>query len=260
MARKITVVNQKGGVGKSTTVANLAVGLAMAGKRVLVIDLDPQGNVSEYLDLRDLLENNETKFYTTADFITGKGEFAPQRDQLVAGLDVLPATEELAYVEPTLWRESDTVLAAKFLDSAVKRVEGAYDYVLADCPPSLGLLAINGMVACPSILIAIKLSMASMRSTARLARHIEGMKTALQPQIETFGVLGTFLAGAANSPKEILEGLQIRFGEKVFKTHIGSYQSLDDAGGLGTPLILLKPSTEGAKQYQRLTEEVIARG
>ena len=142
MARRISVVNQKGGVGKTTTAVNLGVALAMRGFRVLLVDYDPQANASNFLGLVARLEH--LRLFTAADLTLGLGRFQPLTDVLLPGLDLVPATDVLASVES---RHGPN--GSRLLKRALDRVAHRYDFILADCAPTLGMLAVNAMVACP---------------------------------------------------------------------------------------------------------------
>jgi chromosome partitioning protein len=256
MARRIAVVNQKGGVGKTTTVVNLAVALASRGKRVLVIDYDPQGNASQFLGLADVVE--EPGSYGSAEFTFEKGEFRPHRSVAATGLDVLPATEELAYLEQELL--GDVLAGPRRLASAVRRIDGDYDFIIADCPPTVGLLALNAMIACPEILVPVKLAPASVPGSLRLRRNIEQLRDRTEPSIRILGVLGTFYSETARKPREILGALNAIFGDLVFETRIDACQAVENAAEAGAPVFSRAPSAKGAIQYDLLTDEVIARG
>lgn len=266
VARKISVVNQKGGVGKTTTVVNLAAALAQRGKRVLVVDCDPQGNTSQFLGLVDTLEAEG--LYGSAHLILGKSAsgsgagpeaFAPQRNVLPR-IDVLPATEELAFVETELITDPMTggPLALK---NGLCAIEAQYDFILADCPPTVGLLALNAMVACPEVLIPVRLSGTSVKGATVLRdRTIQRLRTRVSPATRILGVLGTFYSESATTPRAVLGKLREIFGNLVFDTFVHQAQAVDDSSSRGLPIVLAQPKSRGAQQFNSLTEEVLNRG
>lgn len=257
MARKIAVMNQKGGVAKTTTAVNLAAMLASGGHRVLLVDCDPQGNASQFLGLTHTLD---AQLYGSAELILGRGEFAPIRNVLLASLDVVPATDELTYVEHELLMDP---LAGQVqaLASAVRAIESNYDFVIADCPPTLGMLALNAIVACPDVLVPVRLSGASVAGALRLrANTIDRIRQRAAPAARLLGVLGTFYSESANAPAEVLARMREAFGNTVFETVIHQSQAVDDSSSFGKPIVLRDRSSRGAKEYASLTQEVLNRG
>jgi chromosome partitioning protein len=258
MARRIAVLNQKGGVAKTTTAVNLAACLAARGKRVLLVDVDPQGNAGHFLGLIERMQEGE--LYISYDFLLcPERPFAPQRDVVVSGLDVVPSNVRLAAAELPLLR--DTVTGIQKLAVAVRRIEGEYDFVLADCPPTLGMLALNAIVACPEVLVPVRLAAATLPGLADLAQILEVVKDT-EPAVHLMGVLGTYFAEGANGPKEALELIkqQEQFAGAVFDTVIHRAQLVEDACGKGVPVVLAAPKSRAALQYQALADEVLARG
>lgn len=258
MARKVAVMNQKGGVAKTTTAVNLAVCLAAQGRRVLLVDCDPQGNASQFLGLTHTFD--DASLYGSAELILGRREFAPVRGVLLPSLDVVPATDELTYVEHELLMDP---LAGQVqaLASAVRAVEADYDFVIADCPPTLGMLALNAIVACPDVLVPVRLSGASVAGALRLrANTIDRIRQRAAPTARLLGVLGTFYSESARSPAEVLARMREAFGNVVFDTVIHQSQAVDDSSSLGRPIVLRDASSRGAKEYVALTQEVLNRG
>jgi chromosome partitioning protein len=255
MQKRLAICNQKGGVGKTTTAANLAVILATRGKRVLLVDYDPQGNASQFLGVIDQLDDEAT--YSATDLTLNTRPFSPQRDCVVPGLDLVPATDSLATVEFTLLQDRNE--GAHRLGQALTAVAQGYDYIIVDCPPTLGMLAINALVGCSNVLVPVKLSPASVPGAVRLHQTLEALRHT-NPYLRVIGVVGTFLAEAAKAPREVLGTLRELFGPSlVLETVIHAAQGVDDAAGKGKPVVLTSPNSRGAKEYSSLADEVIAR-
>lgn len=255
VTKRLAICNQKGGVGKTTTAVNLACTFAQRGKRVLLVDFDPQGNASHFLGLIEALD--DPALYTSAELALGTKAFAPQKDCVLPGLDLVPATDSLAALEFELLRDSKQ--GAHRLGLALNAVSGAYDYVLVDCPPTLGMLAINALVAAGNVLIPVKLSPASVPGAVRLHQTLEALKDT-NPYLKVVGVVGTFLNETAKAPKEVLSQLRALFGARaVLETAIHQAQGVDDAAGKGRPVVLVSPRSRGALEYTALAEEVFAR-
>jgi chromosome partitioning protein len=256
-ARRISVVNQKGGVGKTTTAVNLAAVLAARGKRVLLIDYDPQGNASQFLGLHGDLERDGV--YTAASFsLDARAEFRPFRDvQGHRGLDIIAATDTLADLELHLLR--DVMGAPTALAQAVGRVAPHYDYVVTDCPPTLGMLSINAIVACPDILIPVKLEPASVLGAVRLEGHLKALAEKINPSISILGVLGTFHREGGTMAREVLKHLGELFGDLLLATRIHDSAAVGKSAGKGEPIVLGAPSERGALEYDALTSELVAR-
>ena len=250
--KRLAICNQKGGVAKTTTAVNVAVILAQQGKRVLLVDYDPQGNASQFLGLIEKLEDES--LYTSANLTQGSMTFAPQRDCVVKGLDVVPATDTLASLEFELLQDNQR--GAYRLGSALSSVAQEYDYVIVDCPPTLGMLAINALVGCGNVLVPVKLSPASVPGAVRLHQTLRALQVT-NPYLKVVGVVGTFLNEAAKGPKEVLGQLRELFGAKVvLETVIHTAQGVDDATGKGMPVVLAAPKSRGAQEYFSLTKEI----
>ena len=253
MARRISVVNQKGGVGKTTTAVNLGVGLALRGFRVLLIDYDPQANASNFLGFVSRLES--TGLYTSAELTLGLGSFAPQADVLVWGLDLVPATDLLAFVEPRL-----TPSRSQPLRHALDRVAHKYDFMLVDCAPTLGMLAVNAMLACPEVLLPVQLEPASVPGALRTQATVEALRHTANPALRLCGVLGTFQKETGRMARDVCEHIGRIFGRLTFETRIHQSDSVGRAAGRGVPILLDAPKQREAVEYQQFTQEVIARG
>ncbi len=248
---RIAVLNQKGGVGKTTTTVNLAVALAQAGQRVLVVDLDAQRNATQFLGV------DEAPGYSSTELVMGEGTFAPRRDVLVPGLDVVPAAESLALVERRLL---ENVLAGPRRLKRALQAHDAYDVILTDCGPTLGMLALNAVAACPDVLVPIELAHAAAMGALTLQEFLADVRLELEPKVHILGVLGTFADRREKTPPQILETLRGLFGPAVFDTVIHTCAAVRDAAGTGRPVVLHAPSSRGAQEYLSLTQEVLNRG
>jgi chromosome partitioning protein len=257
MARRISVVNQKGGVGKTTTAINISAALAKRGKRVLLIDCDPQRNASQFLGLGRVADEEGT--WGTFDFVLGRGAFAPQRNVVVGGLDVVPATRRMVDLELELMRQVLTGPGRK-LARNVAAVESRYDFVLADCGPTIGLGTVNAMAACPEILIPVETLPGSLPGVVDLRQLMEGLKADVEPSIRLLGVVGTFFEESGRLPRSVLADLRSSFGPQMFDTLIHKAQQIAAAAGEGRPIVVLDPESRGAREYETLTSEVVNRG
>lgn len=251
---RVSVINQKGGVGKSTTTANLAVVLARDLRlRVLVLDWDAQGNASAFLGLPAAPAWGNTDFVMLPD-----AGFHPIRDVLVEGLDVIPGKPDFALVERQLL--GDLLAGPRRLRRAVDRYASAYDVVLTDCGPTLGMLAINAVVACPDVLVPIELAHAAALGALTLQRFLSEAQSNLEASIRILGVLPTFLDDRERTPREVLGDLARIFGTALFETAIHTAANVRDAGGQGRPVVLTDPNSRGANEYRALAQEVVTRG
>jgi chromosome partitioning protein len=272
-ATRFAIVNQKGGVAKTTTAVNLAANLAARGAKVLLVDYDPQANATMALGLVELTE--KAGVYTSTEFTIAQAElirvgrkvfeFSPQRDVLGLSkhggrLDLVPAADELAFLENELILMQDIHTSSRLLQRAIDEVADDYDYVLVDSGPTVGSLMMNVLAATRSAIIPVKLSPLSVPGALKLRRHIEDrLRHTLDPSIRVFGVLGTFMKEQSNKPREVLGMLRQIFGAAVFDTCINENQATDDASETGKPVILHNPGARGAIQYDQLTDEILAR-
>lgn len=252
MARIFAVVNQKGGVGKTTTSVNLSAGLAAAGRRVLLVDLDPQGNATtgSGVDKRSVAR-------TVYQVLLGLGEVAAIRLASDAGkYDLLPANRELAGAEIDL---VDLPNREGRLKAALAVVSDEYDYILIDCPPSLSLLTINGLVAAAEVLIPMQCEYYALEGLSDLVGTIKRVRSNLNPVLEIGGLLRTMFDPRNTLSQHVSAQLEQHFGDKVFATLVPRNVRLAEAPSYGVPALLWDPASKGALAYQALTDEILAR-
>ncbi len=249
----LAIINQKGGVGKSTTAVNLAAALGNKGKEVLLVDLDPQGNAtSGYgIDKRGL----DTCVYNVL-----LGE-TPVEDVILScvckGVDVLPSTISLAGAEVELVNE---MARENRLKSALGSLRGRYDYILIDCPPSLGLLTINALVAADKLLIPIQCEFYALEGVTKLLDSMKRVKGMLNPSLDIFGIVMTMYDSRTNLARQVVDEVRGYFGDQVFETQIPRTVKLSEAPSYGQSILEYAPDNRGAQAYNDLADEVIARG
>ncbi len=247
--RAIAIVNQKGGVGKTTTTVNLGASLAMLGRRVLIVDIDPQGNTTSGfgIDKRSL----EQDIYSVllAD--------VPAADAIVATsvpmLDLLPATLGLAGAEIELVAASARETRLK---TALAGISAGYDYVLIDCPPSLGLLTLNALTAASEVVIPVQAEYYALEGLSQLTQVVERVRAALNPRLRISGVLVTMFDGRTRLAMEVLDEVNAHFPRQVFRTQIPRNVRLSEAPSYGKPVALFDPKSRGALAYFALAREV----
>ncbi len=249
----IAVLNQKGGVGKSTTSINLAAALGAMNKQVLLVDLDPQGNSSSGLGIdKGLVES--CIYNVLLDDVPLQDVIIPD---VCEGLDVAPATINLAGAEVELVSE---MARENRLKDAVGQMRGKYDYIFIDCPPSLGLLTVNALVAADKLLIPIQCEFYALEGVTKLLDSMKRVKTRLNPSLEISGVLLTMYDNRTTLSKQVVDEVKSYFGRTVFNTLIPRTVKLSEAPSYGMPITEYDPRGKGAISYIELAKEVISRG
>lgn len=250
MGRIIAVANQKGGVGKTTTSVNLSACLAEAGKRVLLIDIDPQGNATSGLGI----DRKSVKSSVYDLLLEDKSPLDAMVPCPVKGLYVVPSTIDLAGAEielvPRISRENR-------LKRALEPVRAEFDFILMDCPPSLGLLTINALTAADSILIPIQCEYYALEGLTQLMDTFKLVREALNPKLEVEGVLLTMFDGRTNLSIQVVEDVKRFFRGKVYRTIITRNVRLSEAPSHGLPITAYDPKSKGAEAYSELAREVI---
>ena len=251
MARVIAVTNQKGGVGKTTTAVNLSACLAVQGKKVLLLDTDPQGNATSGIGL----EKRELKFCIYDALINEMPLQRIIRKSQIEGLDVVPATIQLAGAEIEL---VSTISREVRLRSVLEEVREAYDYIIIDCPPSLGLLTLNALSAADTVLVPIQCEYYALEGLGQLTNTINLVKKHLNSKLVLEGVLLTMYDSRTNLSAQVAEEVRKHFGSKVFKAVVPRNVRLSEAPSYGQPIITYDERSKGAETYRELAKEVIA--
>lgn len=252
-AKVLAVVNQKGGVGKSTTAVNLSAALGEKGKKVLLIDMDPQGNATSGFGLSKT--DRELCIY---DALLGEANFADMIETHAEyPIDVVPATIQLAGAEVELVNAMSRETRLKTL---IDPLRGDYNYIIIDCAPSLGLLTINALTAADGVLIPIQCEFYSLEGLSKLLDSVRLVKTHLNPELEVFGVVMTMYDGRTKLAQQVVDEVRKFFGDKAFQTLIPRSVRISEAPSFGQSIIEYDSSGKGAVSYRNLAKEVMSRG
>lgn len=253
MARVFAVANQKGGVGKTTTAINIAAALAAAERRTLLLDADPQGNASSGVGIERSQQRTTTYDVLLDPSLTLS---AIVRGVHFPNLDVLPATPDLTAAEVELVGEPERELRMKH---AIAQVKHLYDYILVDCPPSLGLLTVNVLAAADAVLIPLQCEYYALEGLSQLMRTITAIQRGLNPDLVLDGVLLTMFDSRLNLSRQVVEDARAHFGAVVFDTVIPRNIRLAEAPGFCKPVISYDVSSLGSHAYLAASEELIRR-
>jgi chromosome partitioning protein len=253
MSRIICIANQKGGVGKTTTAVNLSASLAAAEKRVLLVDIDPQGNASSGAGI----DKTSLRSSVYDLIINGENPNEQLMDTDLKNLQVIAATPDLAGAELELIEVPEREMQLKKILSNLKE---DYDFIIIDCPPSLGLLTINAMTAANSVIVPLQTEFYAMEGLSQIVRTIGLVQKGLNPGLRIEGIVLTMYDGRNNLSRQVEDEIRAHFGDQVFRTVIPRNVRLSEAPSHGKPIILYDITSRGAVAYLELAKELMQRG
>jgi chromosome partitioning protein len=253
--RIITVANQKGGVGKTTTAINLATALAAIGERVLIVDIDPQGNASTGLGI-----NRQDRVVSSYDVLTGLRDLVSSAlPTAVPGLSIVPSTLDLLGIEMEIASAPDRVLRLRNAIRQAGRDTPPFSYILIDCPPSLNLLTLNSMAAADSVLVPLQCEFFALEGLSQLLETVEQVRDSINPDLTIQGIVLTMYDGRNNLANQVVDDVRAFMGEKVYDTIIPRNVRVSEAPSYGKPAILYDLKCAGSQAYLQLASEVIRR-
>lgn len=251
MGKAIAIFNQKGGVGKTTTNINLAACLAIRGKKVLILDIDPQGNTTSGIGVtKRNLKNTVYNILIDKDYDPRKAIIKTN----VENLDLIPASVDLAGAEVELVGMEGRENALK---DGLEKIKDNYDYIFIDCPPSLGLLTINSLAAVDSVLVPIQCEFYALEGVSQLVSTIDLVKRSLNPKLEIQGVILSMFDGRTNLSLQVVQEVKKYFGNKVYATIIPRNVRLAEAPSYGMPITEYDPKSKGAEAYGDFADEFL---
>ena len=253
MAKVLAITNQKGGVGKTTTAVNLSTCIALCKKKVLLIDIDPQGNASSGIGL----DKSKIKRCIYDVLINGIPIKEIILQTSIKKLDVLPSTIQLAGAEIEL---VNYISRENKLKHAIKPIKQDYDYIIIDCPPSLGLLTLNSLTAADSVIIPIQCEYYALEGIGQLLNTINLVRENLNSILEIEGILLTMFDNRTNLSRDVIREVRKCFNEKIFKSIVPRNVRVSEAPSYGKPVVLYDAKSKGAVAYKKLAKEVILNG
>jgi chromosome partitioning protein len=262
--RVLSLANQKGGVGKTTTAINLGTALAAIGERVLIVDLDPQGNASTGLGI-----DRKDRERSTFDVLVGESDLqSTVRETAVPGLHIAPSTMDLSGLELSLATKKDRAfrlrhalgkLSRPLRDAEGKLATGGYSYVLVDCPPSLNLLTINAMAASDAVLVPLQCEFFALEGLSQLLQTVDQVKMSLNPALSIHGIVLTMYDSRNNLSDQVVADVRQFMGKKVFDTVIPRNVRVSEAPSHGKPVLLYDLKCVGSQAYLKLASEIVQR-
>ena len=251
--RIITIANQKGGVGKTTTAINLATALAAIGEKVLIIDLDPQGNASTGLRI-----DRKSRTHSSYDILVGASTVAETVVQtVVPNLSIIPSTMDLLGLEMEIANQPDRVFRLKRCLQSTEAM--SYSYILVDCPPSFNLLTMNAMAAAHSVLVPLQCEFFALEGLSQLLETVDQVRRTVNPSLDIQGIVLTMFDSRNNLAQQVVSDVRTHLGEKVYHTLIPRNVRVSEAPSYGKPAILYDLKCAGSQAYLQLASEVIQR-